>query len=152
MKKLLFLPTLFIFAFSYGQNVRIDIADLSRKIDGKEYATYQFASASYSYSRATLIVISDKKVLFEIGPKLSTICDGKKQEYTDVWILGITDFNQTKLSEIDNKIIKTFFQQIMKYRTDNSLPLISFEAMESNKIFIKKTADICKYLNCGGKL
>ena len=152
MKKLLLIPTLFLFAFSYGQNVRIDIADLSRKIDGKEYATYQFVSASYSYSRSTLIVISDKKVLFELGPKLSAICEGKKQEYTDVWILGITDFERTKLSEADSKIIKTFFQQIMKYRTDNSLPLMTFEAMESNKIFINKTTDICKYLNCGGKL
>ena len=152
MKNLLFLPILFTVAFSYGQNMRIDIADLSRQIDGKEYATYQFAFASYSYSRPTLIIIGDKKALLELGPKLSALCERKKQEYTDVLILGITDFNQTALSEVDTKIIRTFFKQIMKYRIDNSLPLITLYEMESNKIFIKNTADICKYLSCGGKL
>jgi len=75
-----------------------------------------------------------------------------KQEYTDVWILGITNFNQKNISEVDKKIIDKFYQQIIKYRADNNLPIETLERLETDKIIIEKKEEICRYLMCKNKI
>ena len=151
MKRLIFIYLLFQVGINFGQNVKIEIADYSRKLDGKEYSTYQFVSSSYSHSRATLVLITNKEILIELSTKLPILFKAK-QEYTDVWVLGISNFDQKNISEIDKKIIQKFLEQIVKYRVDNNLPEYTLERLEANKLFIENKKEICRSLSCGNKL
>ena len=151
MKKTLFSLFIFQIQILFGQNVSIEISDYSRNIDGKEYSTYQFVNSSYSSSRPTLVILTNKDLFLELSTKTPTLYKSK-QEYTDVWILGITNFNNKNVSEVDKKIIENFLEQIIKYRADNSLPTYSLENLEANKIFIDNKVEICRYLICKNKL
>lgn len=101
--------------------------------------------------RPTLVIITNENLFFQLSSKLSFIYKAK-QEYTDVWILGITNFSNKSVSEIDKKIIDTFFGQIVKYRADNSLPLYDVESLEKVKVFMENKQQICKYLVCNNKI
>jgi hypothetical protein len=147
MRKLIFIYLLFQAGISFGQNVKIEISDYHRKIDDKVYATYQLVNASYSYSRPTIVFLTNKATLFDLSGKLQNLLR-PKQEYTDIWILGIENFDSKNVTETDKKIIDLFLQNIMKYRADNSLPEYTFEKLNADKIFIEQTDDVCKYLIC----
>ncbi|MCI9844361.1 hypothetical protein [Flavobacterium pectinovorum] len=151
MKRILFICMIFQFQISFGQNVSIEVSDHYRELDGKAYATYQFVSSSYSSSRPSLVILTNKDLSFELSTKLSILYK-VKQEYTDVWILGITNFNQKNVSEVDKKIIDKFYQQIIKYRADNNLPLETLERLATDKIIIEKKEEICLYLMCKNKI
>ena len=151
MRKLICIYLLLQFGISFGQNVKIEIADYSRKLDGKEYSTYQFVSSSYSYSRPTLVLITNKEIFLDLSTKLPLLHQ-TKQEYTDVWVLGISNFDKKNISETDKKIIQKFLEQIIKYRADNNLPEYTLERLEADKLFIENKKEICQNLNCGNKL
>lgn len=151
MRKIIFTYLLFHVGICIGQNVKIEIADYSKKLEGKEYSTFQFVSSSYSYSRATLVLITNKEIFLELSTKLPIIFKSK-QEYTDVWVLGISNFDQKSISEIDKKIIQKFLEQIIKYRADNNLPEYTLERLEANKLFIENKKEICLNLSCKNKL
>ena len=150
MKKLFFIYLLFQAGISFGQNVKIEIGDYYRKIDDKVYATYQLVNASYSYSRATIVFLTNKAALFELSANLQNRITSK-QEYTDIWILGIENFDSKNITETDKKIINVFLQNIVKYRADNSLPEYTFERLNTDKIFIERSDEVCKYLICSKK-
>lgn len=151
MKKLFFIFLLFQVGSCFGQDIKIEIADYSRFIDGTEYSTFQFVNSSYSRSRPTLVLITNKDLLLDLSAKLPILYKAK-QEYTDVWILGITNFNQKNISEVDKKIMAIFFQQIIKYRTDNNLSGYPLETLEAEKVFIENKEEIYKYLLYKNKL
>jgi hypothetical protein len=148
MRILVFCYLHFHAAVCFGQNIKLEIADYSRKINGKEYATFQYVRSSYSFSRATIVFITNRPIFLDLTTRIPPLFN-KKQEYTDVWVLGITGFDQKNVSEVDRKIISSFFQQIIKYRNDNDLPAYSLERLENDKIFLTKKQDICKFLSCG---
>ena len=150
MKKLIFTYLLFQAGISFGQNVNIEIGDYPRKIDDKVFATYQLVNASYSYSRSTIVFLTNKATLFDLSGKLKNRLT-PKQEYTDIWILGIENFDSKNITETDNKIINLFLQNIIKYRADNSLPEYTFERLNADKIFIERSDEVCKYLICNNK-
>lgn len=150
MKKLIFIYLLFQAGINYGQNVKLEISDYHRKIDDKVYATYQLVNASYSYLRATIVFLTDKATLFELSTNLQNRLR-PKQEYTDIWILGIENFDSKNITETDKKIINLFLQNIIKYRADNSLPEYTFERLNTDKIIIQKSDEVCKYLICNKK-
>lgn len=147
MKKLIFILLLFQTIVNFGQNVNIEIADYHRQIDDKVYATYQLVKSSYSYSRSTIVFITNKATLFELSAKLKNKLT-PKQEYTDFWILGIENFDSKKITETDQKIIDLFLQNIIKYRTDNNLPEYTFERLNTDKVFIEQSDEVCKYIIC----
>jgi len=147
MKKLILIPALFVFYFCLGQNVKIEIADYHKVLDGKVYSTYQFANASYSYSRASVVFITSKSILLELSQKIPKLYM-MKQEYTDVWILGIDNFDKNKISETDKNIIDLFFGSIIKYRNDNNLPPYTKESLQESLIFLGGTKELCNYIWC----
>ena len=150
MRKLIFTYLLFQAGISFGQNVKLEIGDYHRKIDDKVYATYQLVNASYSYSRATIVFLTNKATLFDLSGKLQNLLR-PKQEYTDIWILGIENFDSKNVTETDKKIIDLFLQNIIKYRADNSLPEYTFERLNTDKIFIERSDEVCKYMICKSK-
>lgn len=150
MKKLIFLFLLFQTVVNFGQNVNIEIADYQRKIDDKVYSTYQFVKSSYSYSRSTIVFLTNKTTLFELSAELKNRLT-PKQEYTDFWFLGIENFDSKKITETDQKIINLFLQNIIKYRKDNNLPDYIFERLNADKIYIERNDEICKYIICNKK-
>lgn len=150
MRKLIFIYLLLQVGNVIGQNVKIEIADYNRKIDNKVYATFQFVNASYSYSRATIVFLTNKSMLFDLSAKLQNLIT-PKQEYTDIWILGIDNFDSKNITETDRKIIDLFMQNIIKYRADNSLPEYTFEKLNTDKIFIERSDEVCSYLICNNK-
>lgn len=147
MRRLIFCYLIFHSGISLGQNIKLEIADYSRKVEGKEYATYQFVRSSYSWSRATVVFITNRNVFLELTRKIPELYN-IKQEYTDVWVLGITDFDQNHISEVEKTIISNFLHKIIKYRGDNDLPEYTFQRLEENKIFISMKEEICKFISC----
>ncbi|RTL10284.1 MAG: hypothetical protein EKK56_10235 [Flavobacteriaceae bacterium] len=147
MTQFIFILILFNLQILFGQNVNIQISDYSLKHNGVEYSTYQFVNSSYSLSRPTLIILTNKDLFLNFSNELSNLYKSK-QEYTDVWILGITNFNQNGITFQEKEVIKVFLKQIMKYRSDNNLPLYTLESLESEIVILKNKDEICKYLTC----
>lgn len=131
----------------FGQNVKLEISNYLQKMGGKEFATFQFAHASYSASRPTLILITNREVCIKLMqriPKLFNV----KQERTDVWVLGIQDYRGKNISGNDSLIIGNFFEKIIKYRRDNDLHLFSMDDLWEKKYDINDVEDVCRYLVC----
>jgi hypothetical protein len=147
MKKLLLIPALFILSMTKGQNVKLEIFDLYKKMDERVYSIYQFAQASYSHSRATLVFITSKKTLLDLSQNIPRYFQ-MKQEYTDVWILGIDQVDLGTISITDNKIIEHFLNKIIKYRSDNDLPVYTFERLNQGKVFLENDKEFCRYVRC----
>ena len=145
MKKLTFFYLLFQASISFGQEVRIEIGDYNKTLDGKEYSTYQFVDASYSYSRPTIIFITSRNIFFELIKKFAERNRGRYKEYTDVWILGIPDFNSSNIKPEDTNVIHTFLNQIIKYRSDNNLVPYPFEQLDQLKVYLNSKNDIGKF-------
>lgn len=148
MKKYLMLFLLVQPFLCFAQNVKIEISDLLKKTNGREYGTFQFAHSSYSESRPTIVFITNRPVYLKSIDRIPKIFDGKKQEYTDVWVLGITGFDKDHISDSDNKIIEQFYAQITKYRADNELPPYSIESLKGLSIIISREDELCKYVRC----
>ena len=144
--KMLFLVS-FICSFCFAQNVKIEITDHYKKEQGKEYSMFQFARASYSSSRPSIFFIIPKNKFVDLTNKIPGLFT-KKQEYTDVWVLGIDIDNKNQLSEIEKKIIDGFFAKTIKYRSDNGLPVYDLNRLNERVIFLDNFRDLCKYLTC----
>ncbi len=149
MKKNFYLIILFSFSM-FSQNVKIEITDYLKKIDDKEYSTYQFVNASYSYSRPTIVLITSKDSFMKIYDEIPLLYKSK-QEYSDVYLLGIENFDSNNLTETDKKIIDAFYDNIIKYRADNNLLKIEKEQIKARTNFILKNEELCKYFSCRSK-
>lgn len=132
---------------SFSQNVHIEITDYLKNIDNKEYSTYQYVSASYSHSRPTIVLVASKDDFMKIYHQIPPLYESK-QEYTDVYLLGIENIDSNKLNETDKKILDTFYDGIVKYRYDNGLPEIKKESLKGTTNFIVENEDLCKYFSC----
>ena len=138
------------FSNSVAQNVNIEITDYSKKMEGVEFSTYQYGNASYSYSRPILIFVTDKDNFIEIHQKIPSFFY-TKQEYTDIFILGINRFRKENITDIDKKIINEFLENIKKFREYYNLPNYSKDEMLNQLNYIEKKDAICKYLSCRNK-
>jgi hypothetical protein len=151
MKIKILLAALFVCKFCLAQNVKIEIIDYYKKIEGKEFSTYQFANASYSSSRASIFFITPKNQFNKIISKVPGLFS-KKQEYTDVWVLGIDIADKNNLSEIETKIVNDFYEGIAKYRTDNNLPHYDLNSLNKQVIYLDSLRNLCRYLICSKTL
>lgn len=70
-----------------------------------------------------------------------------KQEYTDVYLLGIKNFDKNNINTLDEKIIKIFINDIVKYRVYNLLPDSNLDhALSQINYLVDK--DLCQFLIC----
>lgn len=141
------LLSIFICYKCFSQNIKCEIADYVQSLDGIEYSTYQYINSSYSYSRPLIVMVTDKNTFMEIHHKIPPLFL-LKQEYTDVWVLGINNFNRNKILDTDKKVIDFFIEHVLKYRNDNNLPSYSQSQILSNIIYLNDNSDLCKYLVC----
>lgn len=146
MKNLLILIFSFLSTAIYSQNIKCEITDFVKSIDNKEYSTYQYINSSYSYSRPFIVLVTNQSVFFEVHQKIPKMFSSK-QEYTDVYLLGINNFDKNNVNIHDEKIIKSFIDEIVKYRKYNNLPDSDYEyALSQINYLVDK--DICKFLIC----
>jgi hypothetical protein len=90
-------------------------------LENKKFSNFQFADANYSGTRSILPIVTTKEIFLAFENSIPNL-RGTKREYTDIWVLGINDFNVQSKSDLDNKINDEFYKQIEKYRYDNDLP------------------------------
>lgn len=147
MKKLLCLALLLSCLKNFSQNVKIEITDYSKSFEEKTYSTCQYVNSSYSHSRPTIILVANKDSFMKIQEKIPQLYSAK-QEYTDVYLLGIQNFDASNITEVDRKILDLFFDKIIKYRNDNELPIFDKDHIKSLTQFISKQEDLCKYFSC----
>ncbi|AZA62387.1 hypothetical protein [Chryseobacterium indoltheticum] len=146
MKNLFILIFSFLSIAIFSQNIKCEIIDYVKSIDNKEYSTYQYINSSYSYSRPFIVLVTSHNVFMEVHQKVPMIFSSK-QEYTDVYLLGIKNFDKNNASMLDEKIIKNFIDDIVKYRIYNNLPDSNIEyALSQIKYLVDK--DLCKFLIC----
>ena len=141
MKKFIILFFCMVQIHCFSQNIKCETADYSKRIDGKEYSTYNYIQASYSSSRPLIVMVANKEVFTKIYLKIPSLFS-VKQEYTDVNLLGINDFNKNNISETDKKIIDTFINGIIKYRIDHNLPVYTEEQIKSRINYLDTSEDI----------
>lgn len=147
MKSLLLASYLFAYSISYAQNVNLEIIDFVQKLDGREFSIYQFARSSYSSSRSSVILIIPKRQFLDLTRIIPELFK-RKQEYTDVWILGFDIIDRTKLSDIELKVVDKYFNRIVKYRIDNDLPPYDLKRLSEQVIFLNNYKEICNNLMC----
>jgi hypothetical protein len=147
MKGLIFSFFMLINVSVFSQNVKCEIVDYAKDIDGREYSTYQYVLASYSYSRSMIILVTNRDVFMKIHQKIPNLFL-MKQEYSDVFLLGIEGFNKNSIDELDHKIINSFIYNIVKYRIDSNLPINFYENFTESIKYIETENDICKYFRC----
>ncbi|MDV6166790.1 hypothetical protein R1T16_00005 [Flavobacterium sp. DG1-102-2] len=146
MKKISYLVILSCFKI-FSQNVHIEITDYAKQIDDKKYSTFQYVHASYSYSRPIIVLVASKDVFNKVYLEIPSLYQSK-QEYTDVYLLGIENFKSDNVTETDKKILETFYDGIIKYRNDNGLPIIKKESMNGLTNFVFGNDDLCNYFSC----
>lgn len=147
MKKVFILIFLLGALKGISQNVKMEIIDYLKTIDGVKYSTYQYANASYSYSRPLIVFVTDKDRFIKVCGDVPVIFR-TKQEYTDIFILGIENFTLGNITKINKEIIDLFLESVIKYRNCNNLPIYTKEKMYSELIYLDKQKNLCKYLSC----
>lgn len=146
MKNLFILLFSFLFTAFFSQNIKCEKTDYVKSIDNKEYSTYQYINSSYSYSRPFIILVTSHDIFMKVHQKIPVMFSSK-QEYTDVYVLGIKNFDKNNISMLDEKIIKIFIDEIVKYRTNNNLPNSNSEYVLSQINYLVDK-DLCKFLIC----
>ena len=146
MKYLFIVISFFLSTTIFSQNIKCEITDYVKNMDNREYSTYHYVNSSYSYSRALIIIVTSNNVFMDIHQKIPQMFLSK-QEYTDVYLLGIKNFNKNNIDKLDEKIIKSFIDDIVKYRTNNNLPDNNFEYISSQVNYLENK-DLCKFLIC----
>ncbi|KPE51188.1 hypothetical protein AOB46_11005 [Chryseobacterium indologenes] len=104
MKKKMFLFFCMVQIHCFSQNIKCETANYSKRIDGKEYSIYNYIQASYSSSRPLIVIVANKEVFTKIHLKIPSLFS-VKQEYTDVNLLGINDFNKTTFPKLIKKLL-----------------------------------------------
>lgn len=132
-----------LFFKSYSQNIKSEIIDYSKTINNIEYSTYHYVNASYSYSRPLIVLLTNRDFFMKIHQKIPLLFSSK-QEYTDVYLLGMKNYNNI-INETDQKILNVFISNILKYRNDNKLPPISEQIILSEIKYIDKEIDLSKF-------
>ncbi len=148
MKKIIFIFIFFIFHLCSSQNIYVKISDYARNIDGKNYATFKYVNSSYSSERPFVTMVLEKSLIVKYENKISKAFN-HKQEYTDVYLIGIENFNYNSISDIDKKIIAISLEDIIEFRKYFGLPIKEdAKNISSSIIFIKNERDFCKVFGC----
>jgi hypothetical protein len=148
MKKIIFVFIFFTFHLCSSQNIYVKISDYARNIDGKNYATFKYVNSSYSSGRPFVTMVLEKSLIVEYENKISKAFN-HKQEYTDVYLIGIENFNYNSISDIDKKIIAISLEDIIEFRKYFGLPIEEdAKNISSSIIFIKNERDFCKVFGC----
>ncbi len=137
--------SLLTIGISYSQNVKMEITEYHKKMGEKRYSSYHFVQASYSYSRAYILLITNDSIFEKLHLQIPSFYRAK-QEYTDVYMLGIKDLDFDNPSKEGSDIINTFYDTITSYRKNNNLLYFDKKYFESNTHFLKYEADIKRYL------
>ncbi|AXB55314.1 hypothetical protein HYN86_01305 [Flavobacterium fluviale] len=119
----------------------------------KNYSTYHFVKSEYSIRSFQIFVvnmINFEKIKSSI-PK--TFSRRPKQDFTDIYVLGIENFDKTQLMENEKKIIENYIIEINKYRAFYNLSVIEDrEFIEKNFLhYIDNEKDLCLYMLCPDK-
>ncbi|KQT20665.1 hypothetical protein ASG22_16965 [Chryseobacterium sp. Leaf405] len=150
--KIIHMKSILILTFSclsiaiFSQNIKCEITDYVKSIDNKEYSTYHYINSSYSQSRPFIVLLTSQDIFMEVHQKVPMMFSSK-QEYTDVYLLGIKNFDKNNVSLLDEKIIKNFIDDIVKYRIYSDLPGNNLEYV-SSQINYLLDKDLCKFLVC----
>lgn len=151
MRKINILILLLLSLKLYSQNVNIEITDLEKETDGIKYATLQYVNSSYSYLRPTAVFVMNKEIIENIYSNMPDYFYGK-QEYTDVFFLGIENFDSKNIKEVEKKIIDDFLDKIIKFRAYSELPFNSKEDLQRTLFYIAKSEELCANLSCSKKI
>lgn len=147
MKHLLGFFLLLNFQLCISQNISIKISDYYRKMDKKVYSTFIFVNSSYSSSRPYLFLVVDKSLFLKLENKIQKHFK-QKQEYTDIYLIGIENFDIKNVSDLEKKIIDEYIEKILVFRNSFNLPQMNKEIIYSSINFLNKESDLCKKLAC----
>jgi len=148
MRAIFIFSTFILVINCYSQNIISEISGIN-KIGDRLYSSYHYANSSYSYSRPLLLLITNRNNFNEIQNKIPLIyASHPKQNYTDIYLLGLENVNNRNISIADSIIIDTFLESILQYRACNNLPKYSTEKILSQSEFIEQESDLCRALLC----
>lgn len=116
-------------------------------MDEKVYSTFIFVNSSYSSSRPYLFLVVDKSLFLKLENKIQKHFK-QKQEYTDIYLIGIENFDIKNVSDLEKKIIDEYIEKILVFRNSFNLPQMNKEIIYSSINFLNKESDLCKKLAC----
>lgn len=148
--KLKKMRTFFIFLFGLicvfsgkAQNISVKIVNYNQKLENHSYATYIYVNSSYSLSRPFIILVVEKNLFVKYENKILDVFK-KKQEYTDVYLIGIEKIDFNNLKEIDKTILASSLDDFKKFRAYFKLPKEDDEIFNSSIVYLKSDSDFRK--------
>ncbi|WP_369615021.1 hypothetical protein [Flavobacterium sp. CFS9] len=153
MKKILIILFIFFYNLVSSQIVYGEETYYSLTNGEKKHSKYHFIKSEYSL-RSYQIFITNSKNFEKIKSKIPRIFSKKtKQDYTDIYLLGISNFDEKQISENDKKIIDDYIDEINRYRVFYNLSIIKDRNFLVKNIirYINNENDLCLYLLCPAK-
>ena len=118
---------LFLFSGLYcsSQIINCEEIEYSNKYGDKKYSTYHYVKSSFS-KRNFQVFISNDTIFSDVIKKIPKIFNEiPKQDVTDFYVLGISEFNIEDISKIEKDLIINFIIEINQYRSSKNLFTVS---------------------------
>lgn len=149
MKNILLFLFLFTGLFCNSQIINCEEIEYSNKYEDKKYSTYHYVKSSFSRRNFQVFILNDtifSKVIKKI-PKIFN--ENPKQDVTDFYVLGISEFNIENISKIEKDLIINFIIEINQYRSSKNLFTVSKNLSEIKQIhYFKSSEELCDYMIC----
>ncbi|MDP5201338.1 hypothetical protein [Flavobacterium sp. DG2-3] len=153
MRKIIIALFILLHNFVSSQIIKAEETYYSVTNEEKKYSTYHYVQSDYS-SRPFQIFITNNQNFERVKTLISKIFSKKpKQDFTDIYVLGIYNFDKNQVCEIDRKIIDAYVDKINKYRAFYNLSVIEDrDFIAKNMIhFVSSEEDLCSYMICETK-
>ena len=96
------------------------------------------------------VFISNDTIFSDVIKKIPKIFNEiPKQDVTDFYVLGISEFNIEDISKIEKDLIINFIIEINQYRSSKNLFTVSENLSEIKQIhYFKSSEELCEYMIC----
>jgi hypothetical protein len=135
--------------FCYSQIINCEEMEYSKDYKEKKYSTFHFVKSEFSM-RSFQVFVVDDIIFFDLISRIPKIfSEVPKQDYTDFYVLGISNLDLKNLSEIEKEIIHNYLREINKYRKNKNLSVVNENIDSSPNIkYLKSVDELCQYMIC----
>lgn len=149
MKRTILIINLIVSSLCFSQRVKCEETNYLDYHD-REFSSYHYIESDNSM-RSLQVFIVNNKAFEKISLKIPEIFRNRpKQDFTDIYVLGISGFDKNTISQTEKEIIENFILDIKKYREFNKLsPIDNDEFTYKNIVrYIQNIDELCLYMIC----
>lgn len=150
LRKFIFIILFLNITFCFSQIIKNEEVFYNIEFKDKNYSTYHFVESQFSQRSFQVFVVNDsifQEVITQV-PRIKS--QNPKQDYTDFYVLGISNLDINLLVNIDKEILSIYVNKINEYRRFNNLSTVENKEFLDKHIihFLKDKNDLCLYMQC----